>query len=85
MVAAIDDVSLRHTDIEDVKKALEGEDKTFGLAPPEPLILMDVIYDFEFQKENPEPLVKKLNVCRDDVLCRMEFLDSLLNREHITK
>ena len=85
MVAAIDDVSLRHTDVEDVKKALEGEDKTFGLAPPEPLILMDVIYDFEFQKENPEPLVKKLNVCRDDVLCRMEFLDSLLNREHITK
>lgn len=83
MIAAIDDVSLGHTDIEDVRKALEGEDRTFGLAPPEPLTLMDVVYDFEFQKEDPEALVKKLNSCQDDVLCRREFLDSLMNREKL--
>ena len=82
MIAAIEDVSLGHTDIGDVKQALEGKDKTFGLAPPEPLTLMDVIYDFEFQKEDPDSLVKKLNSCQDDVLCRVEFLDSLLNREN---
>ena len=39
----------KHT-LDDIKYALEGNKKVdFGISPPEPLILMDVKYDFEFK------------------------------------
>ena len=48
-------------DINEIKNALEKPDKKkdFGVAPAEPLILMDVLYNFEFCKNKNQILKLK--------------------------
>lgn len=51
IVSAIQKVGIGKLTKKQIKDALENPNKKvdFGLAPPEPLILKDVIYDFEFE------------------------------------
>jgi len=51
VVSAIEKVGIRKLAKKQITDALDNTDKKvdFGLAPPEPLILRDVIYDFEFE------------------------------------
>ncbi len=63
MVKAITDAGNGILSYDDIKDALAGkQEKDFGIAPPEPLILMDVQYDFEFDidKANLEKMKAKL-------------------------
>lgn len=46
MAAAIDDVSKGHSSLNDVSRALNGENITFGMARPDALTLLDVRYDW---------------------------------------
>jgi tRNA pseudouridine38-40 synthase len=49
IVKALIDASKDVISLDDVNKALDGKEKMdLGIAPPEPLILMDVEYDFDF-------------------------------------
>lgn len=54
IVAAISKVGLGKIEKEEIIEALHNPDKRvdFGLAPAEPLLLADVIYDFEFKIDN---------------------------------
>lgn len=50
IVKSMMDVVMDKYTLNDIKDALEGNTKMdFGIAPPDPLILMDVKYDFEFK------------------------------------
>jgi tRNA pseudouridine38-40 synthase len=50
MVEAILDVEAGKISRDDIEHALKSQEKVdFGVAPPEPLILMDVEYDFDFE------------------------------------
>jgi tRNA pseudouridine38-40 synthase len=49
MVAAMIAVGKGEASLEDVKAALDGKDDSFGLAPPEGLILMEVDHGLEWQ------------------------------------
>jgi tRNA pseudouridine38-40 synthase len=52
IVKAILDVESEKLEIDDLKVALESQEKMdFGIAPPEPLVLMEVSYDFEFEMD----------------------------------
>ena len=46
MVAAMRDVGSGHSTLEDVRRALDGEDMTFGNSRPDALTLVDVGYDW---------------------------------------
>lgn len=85
IVAALDSVAKGYSELNDVQQSLEGEDLTFGLAAPEPLILMDVWYDFAFQKDLPDTLAKKLDLQDEDFASRACFAKALSNRECIIK
>ena len=46
MTAAIDDVARGHSTLDDVRRALDGEEITFGVSRPDALTLLDVRYDW---------------------------------------
>lgn len=49
IASAVELYSKGEVSMSDIEAALAGANMDFGLAPPEPLILMDVMYDFEFE------------------------------------
>jgi tRNA pseudouridine38-40 synthase len=51
---------------DDIKSALSGDQKfDFGLASPEPLILMDVVYDFDFKIDKIKLKYLKENISKN--------------------
>jgi len=66
MVAAVAEVGKGRATLEEVSRALDGEDIPFGLAPPEPLTLMDVDYGIEFEVQRPPTLRRKVSAYQLD-------------------
>jgi tRNA pseudouridine38-40 synthase len=54
IVAAMDQFERGELDLGTVRDALSGVKSDFGIAPPEPLFLMDVVYDFDFRTETSQ-------------------------------
>ena len=76
--AAIIKVGRGRTDIETVRRAIDGEDITFGLAPPEPLTLTDVEYpDLEFTEYRSGVLDRKVRALMFDNAVADDFLRSI--------
>ena len=76
--AAIDKVSRGRADIDQVRRALDGEDITFGVARPDALTLLDVGYDWLTFEPCTAPVVASR---RDDCIfgcdLRRDFYRSL--------
>jgi len=77
MVAAMDAVGRGKASLDDVRGALEGKECQFGMANPEYLCLMDVIYPFEFELSCPAPLKKNLETKRRSNFIELAFFDRL--------
>jgi len=71
IVSAMEKVGQGSLDIEQIVEALHNPNKKidFGLAPAEPLILKDIIYNFEF--ENDKQYVKILNDLEKKIISRL--------------
>jgi len=80
LVAAMAEVGSGRAEVEDVRRALAGEDLQFGLAPPENLFLMDVRYDFEFEMEAPSNLEERLRHRRQATFMELAFFEELTSR-----
>ncbi|MDD1773286.1 MAG: tRNA pseudouridine(38-40) synthase TruA [Methanomassiliicoccales archaeon] len=80
IVAAMSEVGRGRVSIARVKEALSGREVSFGLAPAEHLILMDVLYDFEFETECPSTLERRLRLARDLSFVRLALFDDLADR-----
>jgi tRNA pseudouridine38-40 synthase len=80
MVAAISEVGSGNATIQEVGRALQGKDKSFGLAPSEPLCLMDVEYPFEFETAHPPTLDRRLLSALQRNFFEMAFLHDLRER-----
>jgi tRNA pseudouridine38-40 synthase len=80
IVAAMSAVGSGKAELDEVKRALEGEDGQFGLAPPENLYLMDVRYDFEFNMEAPFNLQARLRMESHTAFMRLAFFEELRSR-----
>jgi tRNA pseudouridine38-40 synthase len=80
IVKAILDVESGKLDKDDVRDALDSQEKVdFGIALPEPLLLMKVTYDFEFDKEGLVKLQNRFN----NTLRKLELETQLY--EHMKK
>jgi tRNA pseudouridine38-40 synthase len=68
IISALVKVGSGKIDKEQIVKALElpNEEVDFGLAPAEPLILMDIVYDFEFEYDKKQ--VKKIEKLEKNIL-----------------
>lgn len=78
IVAAIMSVGMGNARIEDVRNALDGRDMTFGLARPDALTLVDVVYeDLEFEVPSDDMFDTRVKeeMFRNDL--RMSFFTSL--------
>jgi tRNA pseudouridine38-40 synthase len=73
VVSAIIKVEKGKIEKKDIIEALENPDKKvdFGLAPAEPLILKDIVYDFEF--EYNEKKLKELGEIENQILKRLDI------------
>ncbi len=80
MVAALIEVGSGHVSLEEVSSVLNGEDRCFGLAPAEQLILMDVDHGVEFTAHCPATLRRKVAAYHADALSRSAFIDGLRER-----
>ncbi|MEM0449241.1 MAG: tRNA pseudouridine(38-40) synthase TruA [Methanomassiliicoccales archaeon] len=80
IVAALREVGAGRRHEEDVRRALEGEDIQFGLAPPEKLWLMDVRYPFEFTVAAPPGLLALVKERSQSAKLKLSFYDSLASR-----
>jgi tRNA pseudouridine38-40 synthase len=80
IVAAMSEVGRGRVTVRKVKEALSGKNISFGLAPAESLILMDVVYDFEFETECPSTLGRKVRLARDLSFLKLAFFDDLAGR-----
>jgi tRNA pseudouridine38-40 synthase len=74
IISAIIKVEKGKIEKKDVIDALENPDKKmdFGLAPAEPLILKDIVYDFEFEYD--EKSLDRLNKLENQILKRLDVL-----------
>jgi tRNA pseudouridine38-40 synthase len=84
MVAAMAAVGEGRATIQDVREALQGRDVSFGLAPPEGLVLMDIDYGLEFEVGCPPTMSRRLRQYRLDALARRNFAESLAERCSLT-
>ncbi|OPY34815.1 MAG: tRNA pseudouridine synthase A [Methanomassiliicoccales archaeon PtaU1.Bin124] len=78
-VAAMDAVGRHEATLAQVNSALQGEDRSFGLAPADNLVLMDVHYDVDIVPELTEPLRSRAEEERRSELLRLFFHESLLD------
>lgn len=71
IVSCMAQSSKNKIDIKHIKKALENPDdkKDFGVVSAEPLILMDVLYDFEFLYEDEQ--LKKLGEIKEKIILNL--------------
>ena len=77
IVAALSSVSEGSTTVEDVRRALTGREMSFGLAPSEGLVLMQIDYDIDFIKVCPPTLERKTREKRTEKMVELLFYDSL--------
>ena len=80
LVAAMAEVGSGRAELEDVKRALAGQDVQFGLAPSENLYLMDVRYDFAFNVDIPANLEQRLRDGRQAAFMRLDFFEELRSK-----
>lgn len=80
IVAAMSEVGRGRVAVRRVKEALSGRDVSFGLAPAEYLVLIDVVYDFQFETECPSTLERKIRLARDFSFVKLAFFDDLVGR-----
>jgi len=80
IVAGMSAVGSGRAQLDEVRRALEGEDVQFGLAPPENLYLMDVRYDFEFSMDAPINLEARLRMGSQAAFMRLAFFEELRAR-----
>jgi len=68
IISALIKVSSCKLEKEEISKALNSPDKKvdFGLAPAKPLILKDVVYNFEFEYDTSQ--LKKLKLLEKDII-----------------
>ncbi|MDD1767002.1 MAG: tRNA pseudouridine(38-40) synthase TruA [Methanomassiliicoccales archaeon] len=81
IVAAMLEVGRGRVAVQKVKEALSGADFSFGLAPAECLVLMDVLYDFEFEFECPSTLERRIRLARGRSFVKLAFFDDLVERK----
>ncbi|MDD1770995.1 MAG: tRNA pseudouridine(38-40) synthase TruA [Methanomassiliicoccales archaeon] len=77
IVAAAAQVAKGRASLDDVRRALEGEEHSFGLAPAEDLMLMEVKYAFEFEGAGGTALSRRIAAARRDAFIRLAFADGL--------
>ena len=76
--AAIIKVGRGRVDIDRVRRAIDGEDITFGLAPPDALTLTDITYpDLEFTEYRSGVLDRKVRPLLFDNAVKEDFLRSI--------
>lgn len=80
VVAALSSVSEGSSTLEDVMEALQGREVSFGLAPPEGLILMQIDYGIQFIEMCPPTLERKTRGKRAEKMIELLFYDSLSAR-----
>jgi tRNA pseudouridine38-40 synthase len=80
-VAAMAMVGKHDATLAQVRSALEGEDRSFGLAPPEGLVLMDVKYDVDLISQMTEPLRRRAEEARRRYLLMLFFHEALLESD----
>ncbi|MGD0818938.1 MAG: tRNA pseudouridine(38-40) synthase TruA [Methanomassiliicoccales archaeon] len=80
IVAALSSVSEGSSSIQDVREALEDRDVSFGLAPSEGLVLMQIDYGIDFVEVCPPTLERKTRMKRSEKMIELLFYDSLLVR-----
>jgi tRNA pseudouridine38-40 synthase len=80
IVAALIAASDGSATSKDIRDALEGRDMSFGLAPPEGLVLMRIEYDLEFIEACPVTLERKARARRSEKMIELIFYDSLSER-----
>jgi tRNA pseudouridine38-40 synthase len=80
IVAAISSVSEGCSTIEDLRDALQGREVSFGLAPAEGLVLMQIDYGIEFVGSCPPTLERKVRKERSEKMVELLFYDSLSTR-----
>ncbi len=66
--------------LQDVRDALNGRDVSFGLAPAERLVLMQVEYGIDFIEACPPTLERKTKEKRSEKMIELLFYDSLSSR-----
>jgi len=79
-VSAMFSVARHEATIAQVRSALDGEDRSFGLADAEGLVLMDVLYDVDIVEMPTEPFLRKVGEERRRDMMRLFFHDALLDR-----
>lgn len=80
MVAAMEEVGKKKAALDEVKASLMNkEPRTFGLAPPERLTLMDVEYEFDFTHQCPPTLMEKVVEAEERSFFRLLFHRELLD------
>ena len=77
MVAAMEAVGRGEATLEEVKRALKGEDIVLGIVPGEGLTLMDITYDFSFDIVPSITLQRRLNAKLDDARWRLALLEGI--------
>ncbi len=77
IVATAAQVAEGKASLDDVEAALRGEERSFGLAPAEYLILMDVAYPFEFDDDEGSALKRRISAARKDAFVTLAFVDGL--------
>ncbi len=77
IVAAIVDHAVGEVSLDEIRASLRGSKKDFGTVPPEPLVLMDVRYDSEFQTLLKRKVRNEWRAMTDDLELRQRFLGYL--------
>ena len=78
IVAAMQAVGCGNSTLDDVRRALDGEDMTFGIARPDALTLLDVAYDWlEFTPANPKHYGDRKDAGLFSADLRRTFFESL--------
>jgi tRNA pseudouridine38-40 synthase len=83
MVSAILKVELGKITCDDIESALSVEEKfDFGLVSPYPLVLVDVVYDFNFEVVEPNlgSLEENLDSKLHDLKFKIQILEDLKNK-----
>jgi tRNA pseudouridine38-40 synthase len=80
IVAAMISVADGSSTIHEVRGALDGLDASFGLAPPEGLVLMQIDYGIDFVEECPVTLERRTRAKRSEKMVELIFYDSLFSR-----
>lgn len=77
IVAALISHAAGDVGLSEIEAALRGEPHDFGMAPPEPLVLMDVRYAFPFEVLRKPKVLDEWQAMSEDVELRGRFLRDL--------